>query len=49
MVYRDDGISKGLFRGMTVNYLRIMPMVGVSFTAYETLKQALGLDTGFDR
>nr|KAG5697886.1 hypothetical protein BaRGS_017143 [Batillaria attramentaria] len=49
VVYRDHGLSKGLFRGMSVNYLRIMPMVSVSFTTYETLKQAFGLDTGRDR
>lgn len=49
MVYKDDGVAKGLFRGMSVNYIRIMPMVGVSFTVYESMKQALGLDTGMDR
>ncbi|KAK7112671.1 solute carrier family 25 member 16-like [Littorina saxatilis] len=49
LVYHDHGVVKGLFRGMSVNYLRIMPMVGVSFTIYETMKQFLGLDTGFDR
>ncbi|KAL8576726.1 hypothetical protein ACOMHN_025199 [Nucella lapillus] len=49
LVYQDHGMSKGLFRGMTINYLRIMPMVGISFTIYEMMKQFLGLDTGFDR
>lgn len=48
-VYRENGIRHGLYRGLSVNYLRIMPMVGISFTAYETTKQALGLDTGIDR
>lgn len=48
-VYNDHGVMNGLFRGMSVNYLRIMPMVGVSFTVYEMMKQFLGLDTGFDR
>lgn len=49
IIYRDHGMSRGLFRGMSINYLRLMPMVGVSFATYETLKQALGLDTGLDR
>ncbi|XP_076436161.1 solute carrier family 25 member 16-like [Babylonia areolata] len=49
LVYHDHGMTKGLFRGMSINYLRIMPMVGISFTVYEMTKQFLGLDTGFDR
>lgn len=49
LVYNDHGVTKGLFRGMSINYLRIMPMVGISFTVYEMMKQFLGLDTGFDR
>ena len=46
LIYRRDGISKGLYRGLTINYMRAMPMVAVSFSTYELLKQALGLDTG---
>lgn len=49
VVYQDHGLFRGLYRGMSVNYIRIMPMVSVSFTTYESLKQALGLDTGLDR
>jgi solute carrier family 25 protein 16 len=49
VVYNDYGMTKGLFRGLSINYLRIMPMVGTSFTMYELMKQFLGLDTGFDR
>lgn len=49
VIYRDDGISKGLFRGLTINYVRVIPMVSVSFCVYETMKQLLGLDTGVDR
>ena len=49
MVYRDHGIRKGLYRGLTINYLRVMPMTAVSFTVYETMKQLFGLDTGVTR
>lgn len=48
IVYKEDGIVKGLFRGMSVNYIRAMPMVATSFTVYELVKQWLGLDTGVD-
>lgn len=47
-VYRTDGISKGLYRGMSVNFIRAVPMVAVSFSTYEIMKQTLNLDTGVD-
>jgi len=43
--YRNDGIAKGLFRGMTVNYVRAVPMSAVSLSCYEIIKQRLGLST----
>ncbi|XP_059607516.1 solute carrier family 25 member 16-like [Phlebotomus argentipes] len=46
LIYRENGIIKGLYRGMSINYLRAIPMVAVSFSTYELLKQALALDTG---
>lgn len=49
IVYQDHGIRNGLFRGLTINYLRVMPMTAVSFTVYETTKQLFGLDTGVTR
>lgn len=48
LTFREDGISKGLYRGMSVNYLRAIPMVAVSFSTYELTKQILGLDTGIE-
>lgn len=45
-IYRENGIVQGLYRGMSINYLRAIPMVAVSFSTYEVLKQALNLDTG---
>lgn len=48
MVYRTDGITNGLYRGMSVNFIRAVPMVAVSFSTYEIMKQTLNLDTGVD-
>ncbi|XP_068081796.1 solute carrier family 25 member 16 [Anabrus simplex] len=46
LIYRENGIFKGLYRGMSINYLRAIPMVAVSFSTYELMKQTLELDTG---
>ena len=45
ITYREHGINRGLYRGMSINYIRAIPMVAVSFTTYELMKQILGLDT----
>lgn len=47
-IFRENGLSKGLYRGMSINYVRAIPMVAVSFSTYEITKQLLGLDTGVD-
>ncbi|KAL1123254.1 hypothetical protein AAG570_002340 [Ranatra chinensis] len=46
LIYRENGIVNGLYRGMSINYLRASPMVAVSFAVYELMKQLLNLDTG---
>lgn len=46
LIYLENGLVKGLYRGMSINYLRAIPMVAVSFTTYEFIKQILNLDTG---
>uniref|UniRef100_A0A336LU13 CSON004736 protein n=1 Tax=Culicoides sonorensis TaxID=179676 RepID=A0A336LU13_CULSO len=46
LIYKENGVVRGLYRGMSINYLRAIPMVAVSFSTYELLKQALKLDTG---
>lgn len=48
-VYHEHGIKNGLYRGITINYLRVVPMTAVSFSVFETMKQLLGLDTGVSR
>jgi len=45
-IYKEGGLVRGLYRGMSINYLRAIPMVSVSFTTYELMKQFLNLDTG---
>ncbi|XP_025410435.1 graves disease carrier protein-like [Sipha flava] len=47
-VYRTNGITNGLYRGMSINFIRAVPMVAVSFSTYELMKQTLNLDTGVD-
>lgn len=46
LIYRENGVFRGLYRGMSINYMRAIPMVAVSFATYELMKQTLGLDTG---
>jgi len=46
LIYKENGVFRGLYRGMSINYLRAVPMVAVSFTTYEVLKQMFDLDTG---
>jgi len=43
--YTNHGIRKGLFRGLSVNYVRTVPMNAVSFCVYETCKQVFGIST----
>lgn len=46
LIYAENGVVKGLYRGMSINYLRAIPMVAVSFATYEMMKQTLQMDTG---
>ncbi|KAK6626536.1 hypothetical protein RUM44_009009 [Polyplax serrata] len=48
LIYKENGIISGLYRGMSINYLRAMPMVAVSFSTYELMKQLLNMDTGLE-
>ena len=45
-IYRKYGIIKGFYRGITLNYIRAVPMVATSFCFYEISKKYLGLETG---
>ncbi|CAF0877849.1 unnamed protein product [Brachionus calyciflorus] len=45
-VYSEYGVVKGLYRGITLNYVRAVPMVSTSFCFYELSKKFFGLKTG---
>lgn len=34
---------KGLYRGMTPNFMKVLPAVGISYVVYENMKQTLGI------
>jgi solute carrier family 25 protein 16 len=44
-VYKKYGITHGLYRGITLNYVRAIPMVSTSFCFYELSKKFFGLET----
>ncbi|KAG8000117.1 Graves disease carrier protein [Nibea albiflora] len=43
-VYNQYGIKKGLYRGLSLNYIRCVPSQAVAFTTYEFMKQVLHLN-----
>jgi len=45
-VYKQHGIINGLYKGLSINYLRIIPQTSVSFTVNEFMKTLLNLPVG---
>uniref|UniRef100_A0A667Y4G4 Solute carrier family 25 member 16 n=1 Tax=Myripristis murdjan TaxID=586833 RepID=A0A667Y4G4_9TELE len=43
-VYSQFGVKKGLYRGLSLNYIRCVPSQAVAFTTYEFMKQVLHLN-----
>lgn len=43
-VYKQYGIKKGLYRGLSLNYIRCVPSQAMAFTTYEFMKQVLHLN-----
>ncbi|XP_031591084.1 graves disease carrier protein [Oreochromis aureus] len=43
-VYNTFGVKKGLYRGLSLNYIRCVPSQAVAFTTYEFMKQVLHLN-----
>ncbi|XP_074856326.1 solute carrier family 25 member 16 isoform X2 [Carettochelys insculpta] len=43
-VYQRHGIQRGLYRGLSLNYIRCVPSQAVAFTTYELLKQLFYLN-----
>lgn len=46
LIYTENGISKGLYRGLSINYLRVVPMFAVQYAMNDTMKEMFGLPTG---
>ncbi len=44
-IYRKYGILNGFYRGVSLNYLRAVPMIATSFCVYELSKKYFGLET----
>ncbi|KAH7160944.1 mitochondrial carrier domain-containing protein [Dactylonectria macrodidyma] len=42
MIFRERGVS-GFFIGLTIGYVKVIPMVAVSFYTYERMKLAFGI------
>lgn len=43
-VYRQYGLKRGLYRGLSLNYIRCVPSQAVAFTTYEFMRQILHLN-----
>lgn len=43
-VYGQHGIRRGLYRGLSLNYIRCIPSQAVAFTTYELMKQFFHLN-----
>lgn len=43
-VYGNHGLRRGLYRGLSLNYIRCIPSQAVAFTTYELMKQFLHLN-----
>lgn len=46
LIYTENGITKGLYRGLSINYLRVVPMFAVQYATNDTMKELFGLSTG---
>jgi hypothetical protein len=38
-----DGGLRALFRGLSINYMKVVPSTAIGFTVYDALKSYLGL------
>ena len=45
---RTEGIRKGLFRGLSLNWVRVAPNVAIEMTVYDTLKDMITEYRGAD-
>lgn len=45
LIYQENGIAKGLYRGLSINYLRVVPLFAVQYAMNDTMKEFFGLST----
>lgn len=43
-IYNQHGLRRGLFRGLSLNWIREAPQIAVAFTVHELLKDLLGIN-----
>lgn len=46
LIYQENGIAKGLYRGLSINYLRVVPLFAVQYAMNDSMKEFFGLSTG---
>lgn len=46
LIYQENGVAKGLYRGLSINYLRVVPLFAVQYAMNDTMKEFFGLSTG---
>lgn len=46
LIYQENGIAKGLYRGLSINYLRVVPLFAVQYSMNDSIKELFGLSTG---
>lgn len=46
LIYQENGIAKGLYRGLSINYLRVVPLFAVQYAMNDSIKESFGLSTG---
>lgn len=45
LIYQENGITKGLYKGMSINYLRVVPLFAVQYAMNDNMKELFGLST----
>nr|XP_002130726.3 graves disease carrier protein [Ciona intestinalis] len=43
-VYQENGVRRGLYRGLSINYLRVIPQQAIAFSVHEYLLELIGLN-----
>ena len=41
MIYKTMGLRKGLYAGLSLNYLKVVPSTAIGFAVYDTAKEYL--------